>query len=93
MDTSLYAKTSNNGYYMSYYSPIDIPLDSTDYFITIDMKYHNKPGRLAYDLYGSERLGWVFRYFNNNIINDPIFDLNGGMTILVPTKERLMRYL
>ena len=93
MNTSLYSKTSKNGYYMSYYNPISIPLDVSDYFLEIEPKYHNKPGRLAYDLYGSERLGWVFRLFNNTTINDPIFDLKSGMIILVPTKERLMKYL
>jgi hypothetical protein len=78
---------------MTYYNPINIPFDGSDYYIQIEPKYHNKPGRLAYDLYGSERLGWVFRYFNNNTINDPIFDLVSGMTIIVPTRERLLQYL
>lgn len=91
---SLYKNTKRSSYYMGYYNPIDIPLDpETDYLILIEEKYNQKPGKLAYDLYGSERLGWVFSYFNRNIIQDPIFDLKSGIYIRVPTNSRLKQYL
>lgn len=86
--------TASSTNFLGYYNPINIPLhDETDYVITITPTYHNKPGKLAYDLYGNANYRWVFRYFNNNKINDPIFDLVSGMSIIVPTKERLLRYI
>lgn len=91
--TSLYRYTPKNSYYLKYYNPINIPMDSTDYILTIKPEYNNKPGKLAYDLYNSERLYWIFKYFNSDKINDPIFDLKEGMTIRVPTSERLFKYI
>lgn len=91
---SLYMNTPRNSDFLLYYDPITIPIDDTsNYSITITKKYHNKPGCLAYELYGDSNYRWVFRYFNNTKINDPIFDLVEGMSIIVPTKERLLRYL
>lgn len=91
--SSLYKYTKKNTYYMGHYSPIKIPFDSSDYIYEVPAKYNNKPGKLAYDLYGDERLMWVFRYFNNDIINDPIFDLKQGMQIRIPVAERLNKYI
>lgn len=91
---SLYMNTAATSDFLGYYNPVEIPLDdTTDYVITISSSYHNKPGKLSYDLYGNENYRWVFRYFNNNKINDPIFDLVEGMSIIVPTKERLLKYV
>ena len=91
---SLYMSTRQTTDFLTYYNPINIPFDdTTDYVITITPAYHQKPGKLAYDLYGNANYRWVFRYFNNNKINDPIFDLVDGMSIIVPTKERLLRYV
>jgi hypothetical protein len=90
---SLYSNTSNDGVYRDYYEPISLEEDSSDYYIIVSSTYHHKPGKLAYDLYGNERLGWVFSYFNRDTINDPIFDLESGMIIKVPSKERLLRSL
>lgn len=91
--SSLYRYTKESSYYLGYYSPIQIPKDETDYVLTIEPKYHHKPGRLALDLYNDERLGWIFRYFNNDVINDPIFDLEAGMKIRVPTAEKVLKYI
>lgn len=90
MTNSLYKNTKNNGYYRDYYEPLNIGFDDTDIFIIITDEYQHKPGNLANDLYGSARLGWVFGYFNPNIISDLIFDLRAGMILRVPTKERLL---
>lgn len=87
---SLYKNTTTNGTYRGYYEPLTLSKDSSDYFIIVTSEYKYKPGKLAYDLYGSERLNWVFTYFNRDKINDPIFDLTEGLILRVPTKERLM---
>lgn len=92
-NSSLYKKTYVDYNYLGYYDPITIPFDDTDILITIEEKYNQHPGKLAYDLYGNERLGWVFSYFNRSIIQDPIFDLKAGILIRVPTKQRLNNYI
>jgi hypothetical protein len=88
--TSLYKNTKVNGYYRSFYEPIDIDYDSTDMIIIVTDEYNHKPGNLANDLYGNPRYSWIFRYFNPNQISDIIFDLKSGMILRVPTKERLL---
>lgn len=90
---SLYKNTDSDNYYRDYYNPISLEKDDSDYFIIITSEYKYKPGKLAYDLYGSERLNWVFSYFNRDKITDIIFDLKEGMILRVPTKERLLNNL
>jgi len=90
---SLYKYTKKNSYFMGYYNPIKIPFDNTDYFLKISPIYNNKPGKLAYDLYGDERLGWIFSYFNRDKIQDPIFDLKSDMIIRVPTAGKVSKYI
>lgn len=89
---SIYKNTKNENYIKGYYEPIDIELDdTTDYYITVEQKYNQKPGLLALDLYGTERLEWIFYYFNKEKMDDIIFSLKAGMTIRVPTKTRLLK--
>lgn len=90
---SIYKNTQKEDFIKGYYNPVDIPLDDTsDYYIKIEPKYNQKPGLLALDLYGSERLEWIFYYFNKEQMDDIIFSLKSGMTIRVPTKSRLLKY-
>lgn len=90
---SIYKDTPNEDYVKGYYVPVDIPMDdSTDYYITIEPKYNQKPGLLALDLYGTERLEWIFYYFNKEQMDDIIFSLKTGIMIRIPTKARLMKY-
>ena len=88
----LYKLTDVKNNYLGYFNPIDIDFDSTDYIISISQKYEHRPRKLANDLYGEPELYWVFRAFNKEKIQDPIFDLNTGITIIIPTKERLLSY-
>lgn len=74
------------------YKPIDIPFDNSDFYFLITERYVNRPGLLSKELYDTPRLGWIFAYFNKELINDPIFDLKQGLSIRIPTKERLMQY-
>lgn len=93
MSTSLYAKTGNDGYYRDYYKPLDLGYDDSDMILIITSQYNQKPGNLAYDLYGDARYSWVFGYFNPDTISDLIFDIKEGLVIRVPTKERLLNSL
>lgn len=89
---SLYSNTNIMNNQRDYYNPINIGYDSSDMFIIVTTEYHQKPGRLSQLLYGDPRFSWVFVYFNRDEMSDIIFDLQEGMIIRVPTKERLLSY-
>ena len=90
---SIYKYTKSNNYERGYFEPINIPYDDvSDYYMVIPTGYDNKPGNLAYELFGTPKLYWIFSYFNKDMIVDPIFDIKAGMTIRVPDKDRLLSY-
>ena len=89
---SLYRYSEKDDYYLKYYKKYDIPSDETDYVITVEDKYKHKPKSLAYELFGGENLSWVLSYFNRDKLSDIVFDLEPGMELVVPTRERLLRY-
>jgi hypothetical protein len=62
------------------------PRTTDDVRYTIDSKYDQRPDLLAYDLYGSTRLWWVFALRNPDLIEDPIRDFKQGLTIIAPTR-------
>lgn len=70
---------------------IDRPITpkSADVLYTIDKVYEHRPDLLAYDLYGSSALWWVFAQRNPNTIQDPIYDFKSGKSIYIPTKDQL----
>ena len=48
---------------------------------------------LAYDLYGTPRLWWVFAQRNPDQIEDPVYDFKPGVTVQLPKKENLLKDL
>lgn len=90
---SIYKKTSDDGFYLGYYDPINIPNDQSDYYLVIPSKYDMKPGLLANELFGDPQLLWVFSVMNRDSLKDPIFDFREGLIIRVPTKNRLLSLL
>jgi len=78
--------------YLDFWSGITVPPQTTDTIMILESKYHNRPDLLAYDLYGSPRLWWIFSLRNPDVIKDPIWDFNTGITIYTPSKESLKRY-
>jgi hypothetical protein len=70
---------------------IDRPITPkpADVLYTIDKVYENRPDLLAFDLYGSSALWWVFAQRNPNTIQDPIYDFKAGRSIYIPTKDQL----
>lgn len=89
LNTSPWYETEQTSWYTGIMKPRSIPSHSTDYTLLVDAKYDEKPGLLAYDLFGDQRLFWVFQSMNRDLIVDPIFDLKAGLTITVPTSTRL----
>lgn len=90
---SFYKKTDNDGFFLENYEPINLPYHSSDYYMVIPTEYDLKPGMLAYKLYGSAQLLWVFSVYNRDVITDPLFDFRAGIIIRVPTKDRLSTLL
>lgn len=61
-----------------------------DILYTIGPQYTHRPDLLAYDLYGTADLWWVFIQRNLDVLQDPIFDFVPGKKIYLP-KERSLR--
>ena len=72
-----------------------IPIDKQpdDVSFTINSIYQYRPDLLAFDLYGDSALWWVFRARNPNVIDDPLFDFQAGVSIMIPKKETLVSNL
>jgi Base plate wedge protein 53 len=87
--SSPYAVTPQFPWRLGRYVHRAIPPSPGDEPKTLSTKYHNRPDNLAFDLYGNQSYWWVFMLRNMNLIRDPIFDMVGGMTIIVPTKATL----
>lgn len=91
--TSPYANTDVFGFFLDVANIPSIPIDSNDVAYEIDAIYKNRPDLLAYDLYGDSGLWWVFAVRNPNVIQDPVFDFEPGITIYVPQKQNLTNAL
>jgi hypothetical protein len=89
---SPYAKVKQT-WYLGYNLPNGIDKASTDIHYTIPNKYDEQPWRLAAELYGNERLYYIFALLNPNELADPIYDFTAGKTISIPSVQRMQSYL
>ena len=64
-----------------------------DFLYTIEPQYKFRPDLLAYDLYGSSELWWVFTQRNLDTLQDPIFDFVPGTKIYLPKNSSLSNIL
>jgi len=74
---------SNTGDTLGYFRIRPVPASPDDQPYTIDPQYNHRPDLLAYDLYGSPKLWWIFTQRNMDILEDPIYDFESGVEILV----------
>ena len=91
--TSPYALTPITNGYLDTYQGRLIPDHSRDIVYTIDKQYEYRPDLLAYDLYNTPNLWWVFAVRNPNTIKDPLYDFVAGVTIKIPAKDYLKTLL
>lgn len=56
----------------------------------IEAVYKYRPDLLAHDLYNKADLWWVFATRNPDILVDPIFDFQIGITIYLPQLDILV---
>jgi len=87
--TSPYYETSENDVSLDILNPRTITAEEDDQSYTIERTYAYRPDLLAFDLYGSPRLWWVFAQRNPDEIEDPIYDFKPGVTIQLPKKENI----
>jgi hypothetical protein len=66
--------------------PTMLPTENDEAYI-ISAKYAERPDLLAYDLYGSTRLWWVFTLRNPDLLKDPIRDFKEGVRIILPSAD------
>ena len=67
-------KVIRSGDYLDILKIRTVPEDSDDVKYEIQPQYHQRPDLLAYDMYGSPKLWWVFAQRNMNELKDPIYD-------------------
>lgn len=63
---------------------------ATDSLIVLEDMYTHRPDLLAYALYDSTALFWIFMLRNPDVIKDPIWDFVGGIQIYVPTRDSVV---
>lgn len=79
--------------YLDIYEPRPVTAEPDDFLYVIQPQYNYRPDLLAFDVYGSDRLWWVFVRRNMDVLNDPIFDFVAGVAIYLPKKSRLLSTL
>ena len=92
-NTSPYFSTTENAISLDFLVPRTITAEEDDVSHTIDQIYAYRPDLLAYDLYGSPRLWWVFAQRNMDVLIDPIYDLIPGTQIYIPQGPQLRSLL
>jgi hypothetical protein len=83
-NTSMYRNTKLNDNFLEIYQPPIVPNFENVKEFTITQKYNKRPDLLAFDLYGTSSLWWIFVIYNRGLIRDPLFDFVSGITILIP---------
>lgn len=87
---SPWARTKITANYLDIYERREIPKNPDDILYTIQPQYNYRPDLLAFDLYDSPKLWWVFAVRNMDILKDPIFDFVPGTQIYLPKKSVIL---
>jgi len=91
--SSPYSQTKQNRSYLELITIRPVPAEQNDVLYKIENQYENRPDLLAYDLYGNAKLWWVFVQRNMSVLKDPIYDFKPGVSIYLPKKSNLQKYL
>ena len=79
--------------YLDILSIRSIPAAKDDILYTITAAYTHRPDLLAFDLYGSKDLWWIFAQRNLDILKDPVYDFVAGTQIFLPQERYLKTVL
>ena len=92
-NTSPYFETRELSNYLDVLNPRTITAEEDDQTYPTERTYAYRPDLLAFDLYGTPRLRWVFAQRNPDQIEDPVYDFKPGVTVQLPKKDNLLKDL
>ena len=82
--TSPYFETGYSQFFLDVMVNRPLPKEDDDLQFTINLTYRYRPDVLAYDLYGTASLWWVFYQRNPNTLQAPPLDFDVGVNIFLP---------
>jgi alpha-L-fucosidase len=82
--TSPYFETGYAQFYLDVMVNRPIPKEDDDLTLVINATYQYRPDLLAFDLYGTPNLWWVFYQRNPNTLQAPPLDFKVGTQIYLP---------
>ena len=82
--TSPYFETGYSQFFLDSMVNRPIPKEDDDTMFTINLTYQYRPDLLAFDLYGTGALWWVFYQRNPNTLTAPPLDFAEGTQIFLP---------
>lgn len=87
--TSPYYDTPIVNFYLDILEYRPIPPNEEDDIMVIDPRFEKRPDLMAFHIYGTPRLWWVFAVRNPDILVDPIEDFVSGLSIFIPARDTL----
>ena len=91
--SSPYANTSSVNGKLNLLNVRSFPHLKDDLIYEIDHQYNHRPDLLAYDLYCSTKLWWIFAQRNMDVLEDPIYDFESGVEILLLSPAAVKDFL
>lgn len=91
--TSPYYTTGYTQFYLDVMNNRPIPKLPDDRQMVINQTYQYRPDMLAFDLYETATLWWVFYQRNPNTLTRPPLDFTAGTTIYLPKITTLREVL
>ena len=91
--TSPYFETGYTQFFLDTMVNRPIPKEDDDITFTINLTYQYRPDLLAFDLYGTASLWWVFYQRNPNTLQAPPLDFAVGTLIFLPKVATLRSVL
>lgn len=87
--TSAYFTTGYTQFYLDVMTNRPIPKEPDDQLWVITETYQYRPDLLAFDLYDTSTLWWVFYQRNPNTLQAPPLDFKAGEVIYLPKLSTL----
>ena len=91
--TTPYYNTGYSQFFLDVMQNRSIPKSGDDTIMLINQTYQYRPDLLAYDLYSTPNLWWVFYQRNPNTLTAPPLDFKAGVQIYLPKLSTLRNVL
>ena len=91
--TSPYFTTGYSQFFLDTMENRSIPKEADDTIMLINQTYQYRPDLLAFDLYSTPNLWWVFYQRNPNTLTAPPLDFKAGTQIYLPKLSTLRNVL